>query len=149
MQEKLIQVTNKSFKAINPKPGQTWRPFTVYTIQGNDGLIYETNDADYYKSVQIGQQVKIFYTVETKNSNGKIFTSNKLVTTKKSSSQPQGQGSEGLMARLDQMEKNIISAIRMHSSVKSEPASIMESQDTTLFDAIPDFDQEGNEDIGY
>ena len=149
MQEKLIQITNKTFKAINPKPGQNWRPFTVYTILGNDGVSYETNDADYYKSVQIGQQVKIFFTVETKNSNGRIFTSNKLITTKKSSPQSEGQTSGALMSRLDQMEKNIISAIRLHSTVKPEVQTVVETQDPTLFDAIPDFDQEGNEDLGY
>lgn len=119
MQEKEIQITNTSFKTIQPKPGAAWKAFNVYQIQGNDGLTYETTDGDYYKSVSIGQTIKIKYTVETKNVNGKIYSSNKILTPKKLDPQID-QLREEVLIQIRKSETNILAAIRLMGQPSKE-----------------------------
>lgn len=106
-QEKDVVVSGISQKTINPKPGQSWKAFVVYMILGNDGVTYETSDQEFYKSLKIGQSQKLKYETTSKSYNGKIYTTNKIITEKKS-----GMGSQAILERLDLMEKNIIETIR-------------------------------------
>lgn len=78
-QNKEITVTNLSSKEVVPKPGQTFKAFTTYTIQGNDGVNYETNDRDFFKTASIGKSIKIDFYVETKTVGGRIWTHYRIV----------------------------------------------------------------------
>ena len=91
VQEKQIQITNLNIRVVAPKPGQTFAngktdPFNVYEVTGNDGIKYETFDADWYNARIMGEQLIIKYTVETSaGNNGRVYTNYKLQTRDESS----------------------------------------------------------------
>lgn len=143
MQEKEIIVTNLSSKVISPKPGATWRAFTVYQIQGNDGITYETNEKDFFDSLAIGKSVRIKFKTETKTAtNGKVYTSYKLDLPKKQDL-AMGEFKTEIIARIELMEKNILSVIKaIELKAKEEPKNIntvnKEPEQLSLF---PDDDE--------
>ncbi len=155
MNEKEIIVTNLTSKVITPKPGATWKAFTVYMIQGNDGITYETTFQDFFNSLKIGQAVKIKFKIDTKTSNGKVYTSYKLDLPKKSDPAIAELKVE-IMSKLDMMEKNIISAMRMICQPKgskpekkeAEQLSLFPDDDRTAF-AEPDDLPEEDPELGY
>ncbi len=120
-QEKEITVVNLQSKQITPKQGQTFRPFTVYQVAANDNYLYETTDQDHFRTFEVGKVYKIKYRVETKNSNGRIYTSYKLVSP---ASKDKGIDMSPVFDRLDRMERNIIAAIEINlKGVKTEPVT--------------------------
>lgn len=126
MQEKEIIITNLASRAISPKPGgKVFTPFTVYQIQGNDGITYETTFKDFFDELKIGQALKIKFKTETKTSNGKVYTSYKLQLPKRADPAI-GELKAELLERLDKMEKNILAGIRVMSKpvVQEEPAQL-------------------------
>ena len=125
MQEKDIIITNLTSKVISPKPGATWKAFTVYMIQGNDGVTYETTIKDFFDTLRLGQTAKIKFRVETKTSNGKVYTSYKIDLPKKSDP-ALGEMKTEILARIEQMEKNILAAIRLNATKKVEPVKTPE-----------------------
>lgn len=107
MQEKSITVSSLSQKTISPKPGATWKAFSVYQILGNDGNTYETTDQKYYQSLTMGQIVSLKFTTESKNVGGRIYTSYKIVTPNSKAS-----ASAEILEYFQKMEARILSAIR-------------------------------------
>lgn len=107
--EKQIQVVNLGSKPISyrDRSGQI-RNLTIYNIVGNDGVTYETIDQDYFSQRKVGETLQIKYYIETKNSNGRIYSNYKLIVPRKP------QGAEAVLLRLDEMEKNLLAAIKMH-----------------------------------
>ena len=148
MQEKEIIITNLSTRLVTPKPGATWKAFNVYQIMGNDGVTYQTTDRDYYQALQLGQTIKIKFTTETKTSNGKVYTSYKLVLPKRSDPAI-AEMEKKIMDKLDLMEKNLVSFIRMNQP-KAAPAKEPEV-DPKQLSLFPDDDEgpEENPDLEY
>lgn len=109
MQEKDITISSLSQKTISPKPGATWKAFTVYQILGNDGNTYETTDPNFYKGLTMGQALKIKFMEESKNVGGRIYTSYKIVTDKPN---PALASTIRVLERLDKMEKTILDTIK-------------------------------------
>ena len=134
-QEKQITITNLTSKNLTPKPGATWKPFTVYSIQGNDGIYYETVDGNYFKGLTIGQSIKIHFRTETKTSNGKVYTSYKLVLPKKMDPAV-GEMKAEILAKIDLAEKNIIAAIKLLVSKPSTPK--VEDENPNQLSLFPD-----------
>ena len=58
IQEKQIIVTNLTKKEISPKPGQSFRAFSVYQVLGNDGVTYETTDAKTFQTFELGKTIQ-------------------------------------------------------------------------------------------
>ncbi len=111
-QEKEITISSLSHKTISPKPGQSWRAFNVYQIQGNDGITYETTDQNYYNALTVGKVAKIKYKSETKTVNGRVYTSYKIALPAKPNPAMDGMLKE-LKDQLTTMEKNILAAIEL------------------------------------
>lgn len=137
MQEKEIIVTNLSSKVITPKPGATWKAFTVYQIQGNDGILYETTLKDFYDGLKLGQSLHIKFIAETKTVNGKVYTSYKLQLPKKADPAI-GELKNEIFAKLDEMKKDIISAFRL---IKTEVKVEKNPKQASLFPEDIDDDE--------
>lgn len=110
MEEKEITVSSLSQKTITPKPGATWKAFTVYQIQGNDGHTYETTDLNYYKSLAMGQLVKIKFNTEAKNVGGRIYTSYKIASDKPDKNL---ESTVRIIEAIDKMGKAILEGVRL------------------------------------
>ncbi len=109
MEEKEITISNLSQKTITPKPGASWKAFTVYQIQGNDGKTYETTDQKFYQSLKLGQITTLKYVVETKNVGGKIYTSYKIPSAKQDNSLA---STVRIIEEIAKSEARIIDAVR-------------------------------------
>jgi hypothetical protein len=138
-QEKEIQITNLSQKEITPKPGQTWKAFRVYQIMANDGKTYETTDSTFYSTLRLGQSIIIRFEQLSKSVNVKVYTSYKIITDQKKADQKDNETIEvlavfkkAIFERIEQMEANIISAIKMTSGGHVQ-----------IEDSIDDFDSNG------
>lgn len=136
MEEKEIVISNLSQKTITPKPGATWKAFNVYQILGNDGKTYETTDLNFYQSLKLGQQIKIKYTVDTKNVSGKIYTSYKIFNEKAGGNLG---GIVRILERLDKMEKNVLEQVK--EMIDPKPKLVHEADDY--------LDVPTSEDIGF
>ncbi len=131
MQEKEILISSLSQKIISPKPGQSWKAFTVYQILANDGNTYETTDNSFYQSLSMGQTIKIKFEASTKNVGGRIYTSYKIITDK-----PRSSASTEIILHLNKMESNIIEAIR--KMIEPQP-KLEEHNDYVDIDIEPKF----------
>jgi len=152
MHNKKIIISNLSYKTITPGPGKTFTAFNVYQIIGNDGITYETTDKDFYASLSLGQEIDLTYEVQSKKGNtGRVFTSYKIVVPKEAKApQRDQQDLSEIMERLDLLEKNVISAVRlMAGSPKIDrPIEKIEPEEApeqlSLFD-----EEESTEDVNY
>lgn len=136
MQEKEIIITNMTSKAITPPAGANWKPFTVYQIQGNDGIRYETTDGEYADSLKLGQSIKIKFKIDTKSKNGKVYTSYKIDRPRKADAS-MIQFKEEIFARIAEMEKNILLALskRVAPAVAPKKEEVKEEpEQLSLFD---------------
>lgn len=131
-EKKDIMVTNLASKLISPKPGQNWRAFTVYQIQGNDGVRYETTDQEFFNSLAIGKTVPITFKTETKTVNGKVYTSYRLVLPKKADLAMQ-ELEQRIMNRIELAEKNIIAAIKIIPAKAEELLDVEDPNQLSLF----------------
>lgn len=115
--EKEISVVNLNQKPISFTDKQTGQPktFVVYQIMGNDGVTYETNDAKMFATFAVGQQAKVKYVVQSRQSGGKIYTSYKLVSPfAKKFGADNTEVLEALRKvyqKLEAVEKNLLAAI--------------------------------------
>jgi hypothetical protein len=107
----VVAVTNR---VITPPPGVSWKAFTVYAIQGNDGVKYETTDEKYALARKPSEVVKIAFYVDVSTKGDKTYTNYKIFTPK---IDRQTEMLEKINARLDQMEKNIIAAIKLAGGI--------------------------------
>ena len=142
MQEKEIIITNLSTRAITPKPGgKQFTAFSVYNIQGNDGITYETTQKDYFSSLAIGNKIKIKFHIDTKTSNGRVYTSYKLDLPKKADPVVAELESK-IFARLDLMEKNIISAFKVITTKSIEVEKTIDlEEDPNQLSLFPEDDE--------
>lgn len=131
-QEKEIVISSLSSKEITPKPGATWRAFTVFMILANDGITYETTDREFYSKRIPGEKLIIKYKVETKTSGGKVYTSHKIITK----ADPMAGAMTEIMKRMNAMEKNILAAIELTRG----SAVIPDTSVTTVDEPIVDDD---------
>lgn len=134
MQEKEITITNLSQRDISPKPGQTFRPFTVYQIQGNDGNTYETTEKSFYDTLSLGKVTKIKFQEVSKNVNGRIYTSFKIA-----SDRPENPGIQKILTRIDEMEKNILNELKKSSPTPQKSSNIHEDIMEVSIDDEPQF----------
>lgn len=104
MEEKTIQILDINSKVITPKPGQTFKTFTVYSIKSRDNKVYETTDRDFTSKLAIGESITIKYITKSRIYNGQTYYQYKIIT-------PSLQ--EGIIERLNKMESNILAAIRL------------------------------------
>lgn len=114
MQDKIIVPTNLGQRTITPKPGQTFRPFTVYEILATDGIKYETTERSIYDAMTIGKEVNIKFEVKTTSRGGRVYTNYKIADEKKERS-----GSfdmTPITAKLDE----ILSILRSKTKVETE-----------------------------
>ncbi len=112
--QKEITVTNLNSRRIEPKPGQNFKAFSVYSISGNDGIDYETTDQKWYSERKVGESISLEYFVDSKvGSNGKVYSHYKiLLNQEKNSSSPLViEGLTKIYARIEQMENNILAKI--------------------------------------
>ena len=81
VQEKQIQITNLNIRVVSPKPGgKVFDAFSVYEVTGNDGIKYETFNAEWYNARTMGEQLTIKYeVVSNTGNNGTVYTNYKLV----------------------------------------------------------------------
>ena len=137
-QKKLITIVNITSKSITPRPGQNFRPFTIWTIFGNDGKQYESTSQQWVSARRIGENVAIEYVTQTRQSaNGQVYHTNKIQLPNPAE-QPNIQTIDALRkvySRIEQMEKNIIACIEINTQgTKLEgPLTIHEEEqiDTT------------------
>lgn len=115
MENKKIIITELSQRTITPKPGATWRAFTVYQIRGNDGINYETTDREYFETLKIGETIEINFKTETKTYNDKVYTSYKLILPKKIDPYLI-EMQKKIIERMETMEANIIAAFELINS---------------------------------
>ncbi len=100
---------------------------------------YETLDKAYYSTFQIGISVEIEYEVISRPSNGRVFTSYKLVGPVRVNPDSQRildrifQAESTVLSEIRRAEKNILKAIELHSKgVKTE----IEEEEEDLSEAI-------------
>jgi len=81
-QKKQIQITNITSKPISFTDRATGQPksFTLFQIQANDGLTYETGDGAWAAQRKVGESLEIEYIMKTNVSNGQVFTNYKIMT---------------------------------------------------------------------
>ena len=113
--QKKIQIVNLGQKQVNwndPQKGMT--TFTVYQIFGNDGLTYETPDQNLFTQRKIGETFDAKYMIKTRDYNGKIYTSYRLVSPPKTSNSDQVmEALRKTYFKITEMEQNILAAIRL------------------------------------
>ena len=77
---KKIKPVDLSARKIEPRFGQSFKPFTIYEVYGSDGSKYETNDRKYFDTFSIGVDADIQYAVEVKRKGNREFKSLKLIS---------------------------------------------------------------------
>jgi hypothetical protein len=134
-EQREIQIVNLTSRVITPRPGQTYSPFTIYEIHGNDGNTYSTSSPEYFRDRKIGEDITIEYTVETKTSGNRVFTNRRIVLPSQYArkSNNLGEKIEELSKQMVEMEQNIISAIRSNApDVENSPMVAEESTSLPL-----------------
>jgi hypothetical protein len=120
--EKAIQITSLSQRIVPYMSKKTGLPttFTVYQVVGNDGITYETSDAEWYTQHKIGDQVTIKYTIRiTTGKNGQVYTNYNIVT-KKQYSQIMLDAMKKIFDQVKSSELNIIARINLLGGIKTE-----------------------------
>jgi len=134
---KKISIVNLTSRDISPKYGQNFRPFTIYMVEGNDGIVYETSDANWFSQRRIGEMIDVRYVIETKTgANRKVYSHYKLlipsvVQTVVQKNIPQNnslllEGLTKIYRKIEEVERNIIAKIEITKN-GLDPIEIVDS----------------------
>lgn len=115
--EKTITITNLSSKNITPRPGgKMFDPFTVYMVEGNDRIVYETTDLEWYSQRRVGENINLRYSVESKVGAGnKVYSHYKVQLPPKQRARGNQvdidliiEGMTKIYHRIEEVEKNLL-----------------------------------------